>query len=75
MYHLKLTSCIPLKNQKIKTLNVSYIMENSPMMNEEKFGLVVSAVLCENTWTLKEERTQSVSVTCINRLEAESVFA
>ena len=45
------------------------------MMNEEKFGLVVSAVLCENTWTLKEERTQSVSVTCINRLEAESVFA
>ena len=27
------------KVQKIKTLNVSSVMENSPKMNEEKIGL------------------------------------
>ena len=46
MYYLKLTSCIQLKNQKIKTLNVSSEKETSLKMNEEKFGLSVSAVFC-----------------------------
>ena len=45
IYHLKLTSYIQIKNQKIKTLNVSSVMQNSPKMNEEKFGLSISAVL------------------------------
>ena len=30
--------------QKIKTLNGSFVMENSPKMNEEKIELNVSAV-------------------------------
>ena len=42
---LKLTSCIQLKDQKIKTLNVFIVMENSPKMNKDKFGLSVSAGL------------------------------
>ena len=46
MYYLKLITCIQLKNKKIKTLNVSSAIENSPKMNEEKFGLNVSAVFC-----------------------------
>ena len=45
MHYLKLTPCIQLKNQKIKTLNVSFVIENSPKIHEEQFGLRVSAVL------------------------------
>ena len=44
-------------------------------MNEEKFGLSVSAVLCERTWTEVDARTQIISVTFVNRIEAEIVFA
>ena len=52
MYYVKLTSCSEFKNQKIKTLNVSSVMENSPEMNEVKFGFSVSAVLCRTTWAV-----------------------
>ena len=45
MHYLKLISCIKLKNQKIKTLNIFCIVENSPKVNEENFGLSVSPVL------------------------------
>ena len=58
-------------NQKIKTLNVSSVMENSPKMNDEKFGLNVSAVLWGGNWILPE----NISVTFLNRLKAEMVFA
>ena len=75
MYYLKLTSCIQLKNRKIKTLNVSSVTENSPKMHEVKFGLSVSAVLCGVIWTLSEQRTQNISVIFINRLETDVVFA
>ena len=75
MYYLKLTSCIKLKNQKIKTLNVSSVMENYLKMNEEKFGLSVSAVFCRGTWTLSAQRTQNISMTFINRLETENGFS
>ena len=44
------TSFIQLKNQKIKTLNLSSVMENFPKMNDKKFELSVSANLCERTW-------------------------
>ena len=49
------------------------VMENSPKINEEKFGLSVSAVLCGGTWTL--EKMQCISVALINRLDAEMTFA
>ena len=65
----------PIKNQKIKTLNVSSVMENSPQMNKEKFGLNVSAILCERIWNVPQQRTHSISVTFINRIKAEIVFA
>ena len=42
---------------------------------EEKFGLSVTPILCGGTWALPEQKTQSMSVTFINRLEAEMVFA
>ena len=58
----------------MKTLNVSSVIENSPNMNEEKFGLSVSAFLCGRTWTVSVQRTQSISVTFINRLEAETIL-
>ena len=35
MHYLKMTSCILLKNQKIKTLNTSSVMENSLKINGE----------------------------------------
>ena len=44
VHYLKMTLRIQVKIQVIKTLNVSFVMENSPRMNEEKFGLSVSAV-------------------------------
>ena len=75
MHYLKLTSYIELKNQKIKTLNVPSVIENSTKMKEEKFGLRVSAVLCGRTWTIPQQRIQSISVTFINRIETEVVFA
>ena len=71
MYYLILTSCIQLKNQKIKTLNVSSVMENSPKMNEEKFGL---SVLCGRTCIVLQQRTQSIFVTFIQRIEVEIDF-
>ena len=52
--YLKSTPCIQLKNQKIKVLNVSSVIENSPKIKEEKFGLSVSAVLGGRTWTLRD---------------------
>ena len=39
MSYLNLTSRIPEKNQKIKTLNVSSALESSPKMKIEKYGL------------------------------------
>ena len=72
---MKLTSCIQLKKQKIKTLNASSEIENPLKKNEEKFELSNSAVSCERTWTVPEQRTQSISVTFINRLETEMFFA
>ena len=50
----ELTSCI---QQKIKTLNVSSVMENSPKMNEEKFELSISAIVCGSTWTVHQQKT------------------
>ena len=73
MYYLKLASCIQLKNQKIKVLNVSSPMESSPKMNKEKFGLSASDVLCERT--VSQQRTQSISMTFINKIEAEMFLA
>ena len=55
MYYLTLTSCIQLKNQISKTLNVSSVMENSRRIEEGKFGLSVSAVHCECTWTVPQQ--------------------
>ena len=76
MYYLKLTSYIQLKNQKIKTLNVSSVMENSPKMKEDKYGLsVLAAVLFGCTWIEPVQRTQITSVTFINRLKADVIFA
>ena len=74
-YYLKLNSCIQLKNQKIKMLNVFSVMENSPKMTEEKFGLSVLAILCKRSWTVPQQRTLSTSVSFINRIEGEMVFA
>ena len=75
MYYLKLTPYVQLKIQKIKMLNVSSVIENSPNLNEEKFGLSVSAVLCGRNWTAPQKRTQSISVAFINRIEAEMFLA
>ena len=74
MNYLKLNSCIQLRNQKTKTLNVSSVTENSLKMNDEKFGLNVSVVLFSRTWTLPHQRTQSISVTFINRLKEKIDF-
>ena len=52
MHDLKLNSDIQLKNKKIKTLYVSLVMEKSPKMIEEKFGLSASDDLCGRTWTV-----------------------
>ena len=49
MHSLKFTSYIQLDDQKIKTLNVTTVMRNSPKANEKKFGLSVSAVQCGAT--------------------------
>ena len=49
-------------------------MENSPNSDEEKFELGVSAVFCGVTWILQDQKTQIISVTFINTLEAEMVL-
>ena len=59
-------------NQKTKTLNASSVMENSPKMNEEKFGISVSADLCGRS--VLQERTKSISMTLINRIKVKIVF-
>ena len=75
VYYMKLVSCIQLKNQNIKTLNVSSVMENFPKMNEGKFGSSVSAACAPwRTWIVPAQRTQSISDAFVNRLEAEMVF-
>lgn len=63
--------CNHLKNRKTKTLNASSAMENSPKINEEKFGFISSAVLCGLTLTVQEQRKKIISMTFENRLEAE----
>ena len=63
------------KESEIKMLNVSSVMEITPKIIEEKFGLSVSAVLCGCTQTVPQQRMQSISVTFTNRVEAEMVFA
>ena len=40
------------ESEKKKTQNVSPVMENSPKMFENKFGLSASAVLCGFTLTI-----------------------
>ena len=75
MHYIKFTSCIQLKNQKIKMLNVSSAVENYPKINEEEFALSVSAVLCRHTWTVPQQRTQSISFTLIKIIQTEIVFA
>ena len=68
MYYLKFTSCIQLKNQKIKTLNLPSVVKNAPKLKEKKCGLSVSAILCWHTWTVPDQRTYSMSITFIRRL-------
>ena len=58
-------------NKKIKTLNVSSTMENSPKMKKEKFEFNASAILCGHTWAVPQQRTLSISVAFINRIKAE----
>ena len=54
-------------------LNVSSVMENS-LKYKKKIGLSVPAVLCVRTWAVPQQRMQSISVTFINRPEAEMFF-
>ena len=75
MYCLKLTFSTKLKNQKIKTLNVSSAIENSPKMNGEKFGLSVSAVFCAVTWILDFTGAENAeNIYDFYRFEAEMVL-
>ena len=59
MYYPILTSCFHLNNQKIKALNESSVMEKSRGRN----------------WPVPPKRTQRISVTYINRIKEEMVFA
>ena len=61
MYYQKLISGIELKNKKIKSLNVSSVLGNSPKMNEMKFGLSDSPVFWRHTWAVPQQSSQNIS--------------
>ena len=57
MYYKKLISSYSAKESENKEAEVSFLMENSPKMNEGKFGLSVSVILCGRTWAVPQQRT------------------
>ena len=56
-------------------LNASFLMKNSPMMNEEKYGLSVSPAQSGGTLTVPQQRSHSISLIFLNRIKAEMDFA